>query len=65
MKVVVLSVHVPFVRGGAELLADWLADNLEERGHETELVRLPFRWTPPRLVLDHMVSARLLSLIHI
>jgi glycosyltransferase involved in cell wall biosynthesis len=62
VKVVVLSVHVPFVRGGAELLADWLADNLEERGHETELVRLPFRWTPPRLVLDHMVSARLMHI---
>jgi glycosyltransferase involved in cell wall biosynthesis len=59
MKVVVLSVHVPFVRGGAELLAGWLSDNLEERGHETELVRLPFRWNPPRVVLDHMLSARL------
>jgi glycosyltransferase involved in cell wall biosynthesis len=59
MKVVVLNVHVPFVRGGAELLAQWLTENLEERGHETELVRLPFRWTPPRLVIDHMLAARL------
>jgi glycosyltransferase involved in cell wall biosynthesis len=59
VRVVVLSVHVPFVRGGAELLADWLAENLEERGHEAELVRLPFRWNPPRAVLDHMIAARL------
>jgi glycosyltransferase involved in cell wall biosynthesis len=52
-------VHVPFVRGGAELLAGWLADNLEARGHETELVQLPFRWNPPRAVLDHLLAARL------
>ena len=59
MKVAVLTVQVPFVRGGAELLADWLTENLREHGHEVELVRLPFRWNPPRAVLDHMLAARL------
>jgi glycosyltransferase involved in cell wall biosynthesis len=60
MRVVVLTVQVPFVRGGAELLADWLTENLREHGHEVELVRLPFRWNPPRAVLDHMLAARLM-----
>jgi glycosyltransferase involved in cell wall biosynthesis len=60
MRVALVTNHAPFVYGGAELLTDWLGRRLEERGHEVEVVRLPFRWHPPQKVLDHLLAARLL-----
>jgi len=35
---------VPFVYGGAEVVADTLVDELRARGHEAELLALPFAW---------------------
>lgn len=57
MKVVVLNNGVPFVRGGAEHLADSLVHELRVRGHEAELVRLPLRWHSPEAVADSMAAA--------
>lgn len=62
MKVAIVSNQAPFVQGGAELLGQWLADNLGERGHEAQIVRIPFRWYPPERILDHILAARLLRL---
>ncbi len=62
MKVAVVNNQAPFVRGGAELLAEWLHDKLEEFGHEAEVVRIPFRWTPSHKIVDHMLAARLIRL---
>lgn len=62
MRVAIVNTHVPFVRGGAELLAEGLAGALREHGHEAEIVRLPFSWNPPERVLDHMLAARLVQL---
>jgi glycosyltransferase involved in cell wall biosynthesis len=59
VKVAIVNTHVPFVRGGAEVLASGLAQHLREHGHQVELIRLPFRWYPPQKVLDHMLAARL------
>ena len=42
MKVAVVNNQAPFIRGGAELLADWLVAALKERGHQAELIRIPF-----------------------
>jgi glycosyltransferase involved in cell wall biosynthesis len=50
---------VPFVRGGAEILADALVDRLHRAGHVVELVRLPFVWEPPERIGDSMLAARL------
>ena len=60
MKVAVVTNQAPFVRGGAELLAEWLAENLESRGHRAQIVRVPFRWYPPDRILDHILAARML-----
>jgi glycosyltransferase involved in cell wall biosynthesis len=60
VKVAVVTSQAPFVQGGAELLAQWLADNLRKRGHEAQVVRIPFRWYPPERILDHILAARLL-----
>jgi glycosyltransferase involved in cell wall biosynthesis len=60
MKVLVVNVAAPFVRGGAEYLADSLVGRVRKRGHACDLVRIPFKWYPPQAVLDHMLACRLL-----
>jgi glycosyltransferase involved in cell wall biosynthesis len=62
VRVGVLNTAVPFVRGGAELLAEKLVLELERAGHEAELLRLPFAWSPPDRVVDSMVSAATLRI---
>lgn len=56
MKIAILSVQVPFVRGGAEYLAESLAGKLRERGHRVEQVNVPFKWYPEKSVLQHMLA---------
>jgi hypothetical protein len=47
MKVLVVNNAAPFVRGGAEELADHLVRELNAtKGVEAELMRIPFRWEP-------------------
>lgn len=65
MKVAIVNNQAPFVRGGAELLADWLHDKLEQYGHESEVVRLPFQWNPPERIIDHMLAARLVRIANV
>jgi glycosyltransferase involved in cell wall biosynthesis len=57
MKVAVLNTSVPFLRGGAEHLADSLVHQLEVRGHEAELVKVPLRWSTPDDVAESMFAA--------
>ena len=45
MRIAVCRPQVPFVYGGAEVVADQLVDELRIRGHEVELVAIPFAWT--------------------
>ena len=59
MRIALITAQVPFVRGGAELLADRLRDHLRLYGHNAEIVSLPFKWYPPSTLLDHMVAATL------
>jgi glycosyltransferase involved in cell wall biosynthesis len=62
MRVAIATVQVPFVRGGAELLAEGLLDALRSAGHRAEIVAIPFKWYPPERILDHMLACRLLDL---
>src|SRR5207249_1748490 len=62
MRVVVAAPQVPFVRGGAELMADDLVAALRGRGHEAELVTIPFKWYPGTRVLDQAFLWRLADL---
>jgi glycosyltransferase involved in cell wall biosynthesis len=62
MKVLVASNGVPFVRGGAELLGDALVRELEARGHEAALLRIPFRWESPAELADVMLYAATLDI---
>jgi glycosyltransferase involved in cell wall biosynthesis len=62
MKISVVNTQAPFTRGGAEYLADSLAGHCRARGHEVEIVRVPFQWDPPQAVAEHMLACRLLRL---
>ncbi len=62
MRIAVCAPQVPFVRGGAELMADDLVDALRVRGHEAELVTIPFKWYPGTRVLDQAFLWRLVDL---
>jgi glycosyltransferase involved in cell wall biosynthesis len=62
MRVVVAAPQVPFVRGGAELMADDLVSALRARGHEADLVSIPFKWYPGTRVLDQAFLWRLVDL---
>ena len=62
MRILIATVQVPFVRGGAEVLAEGLRDALCVEGHETDVVCFPFKWYPPERILDHMLACRLFDL---
>jgi glycosyltransferase involved in cell wall biosynthesis len=62
MRVAVAAPQVPFVRGGAEVMADDLVTALRERGHEADLVTVPFKWYPGARVLDQAFLWRLVDL---
>jgi len=62
VRVVVAAPKVPFVRGGAEVMADELVDALRARGHEADLVTIPFKWYPGTRVLDQALLWRLVDL---
>ncbi len=64
MRLLVANNAAPFVRGGAELLADRLILELRRAGHEAALLRLPLGGTPEQMV-DAMVAAATLDVFNV
>jgi glycosyltransferase involved in cell wall biosynthesis len=62
LRIVIATVQVPFVRGGAEIHAEGLREALDAQGHDAEIVTIPFQWSPPQRILDHILICRLLDL---
>ena len=62
MRVVVCSPQVPFTRGGSEIFADTLVAELARRGHDADLVTMPFKWYPGERVLTQAFLWRLVDL---
>ena len=62
MRILIATVQVPFVRGGAEVHGENLRDTLQRAGHQAEIVAVPFKWYPPERILDTMLSCRLMDL---
>ncbi len=54
MRVIISTVQVPFIVGGAELHARNLAYHLRQAGHDIEIVTFPFKFTPERFISDMM-----------
>jgi glycosyltransferase involved in cell wall biosynthesis len=62
MRIAVCRPQVPFSHGGAEIFTDTLVAELRARGHEAELVSMPFKWYPGPRVLTQAFLWRLLDL---
>jgi len=62
VRVAVCLPQVPFARGGAEIFADDLVAQLRARGHEADLVTVPYKWYPGARVLSQAFLWRLLDL---
>jgi len=62
VRIAVCAPQVPFTRGGAEIFADDLVRELRGRGHETDLVTVPYKWYPGERVLSQAFLWRLLDL---
>jgi glycosyltransferase involved in cell wall biosynthesis len=62
VRLAVCLPQVPFERGGAEIVADDLVAQLRARGHEAELVTVPYKWYPGERVLTQAFLWRLLDL---
>jgi glycosyltransferase involved in cell wall biosynthesis len=62
VRIAVCRPQVPFERGGAEIFTDQLAAELRDRGHEADVVTLPFKWYPGERVLSQAMLWRLADL---
>jgi glycosyltransferase involved in cell wall biosynthesis len=62
MRIAVCRPQVPFSRGGAEIFSDSLVQHLGARGHEAEIVSVPFKWYPGARVLTQAFVWRMLDL---
>jgi glycosyltransferase involved in cell wall biosynthesis len=62
MRIAVCAPQIPFERGGTEILAETLADQLCRRDYEVELVRIPFKWYPAHRPLREALLWRLVDL---
>lgn len=66
MKVLVVNNAAPFIRGGAEELADQLVLRLNMvPGVEAELLRIPFRWQPVDILVEQILLNRNLQLYQV
>jgi glycosyltransferase involved in cell wall biosynthesis len=62
LRIAVCNPQVPFLHGGAEILAETLVAELRARGHEADLVTIPFKWYPGTRVLSQALLWRLVDL---
>jgi glycosyltransferase involved in cell wall biosynthesis len=62
VRIAVVRPQVPFAWGGAEIFTDRLAHELRERGHDADVVSIPFKWYPGTRVLTQAFLWRLLDL---
>ncbi|SPF50402.1 Glyscosyl transferase [Candidatus Sulfopaludibacter sp. SbA4] len=61
MKILIATSVTPFVEGGATYIVDSLAQQLETRAHEVEILRFPLSEKYPEL-LDQLLAFRLMDL---
>jgi glycosyltransferase involved in cell wall biosynthesis len=61
-RILICATQVPFVRGGAEYLVEGLCDALRERGHQVDVIALPYQWSPVSRIPESALSWRMLDL---
>ena len=62
MKIAIATVQVPFITGGAEIHAQMLCEELKKRGHQVDIVTIPFKWYPAESIVDCMLMGRMMDL---
>jgi glycosyltransferase involved in cell wall biosynthesis len=62
VRIAVCRPQEPFKHGGAEIFAGTLTDELRARGHEVELITVPFQTWPNERLLTGAMTWRLLDL---
>lgn len=66
MRILVVNNMAPFIRGGAEALADHLVANINSvRGVSAELLRVPFTWMPFDRIAEEILICRTLELVRV
>jgi glycosyltransferase involved in cell wall biosynthesis len=65
LKIAIATVQVPFIKGGAEVHASMLSDELRKKGHEVDIVTIPFKWYPPEAIIDCMMMARTVDITEV
>jgi glycosyltransferase involved in cell wall biosynthesis len=66
VKVLIVNNMAPFVRGGAELLAEHLCTRLNRTpGVQSEVLRVPFRWEPFERVADQILLNLAMELVNV
>ena len=63
MRILIATVQVPFISSEAEVLSNTLLEACRARGHQAEIVAIPFN--PSSRVLDQMLACRLYELSQI
>ncbi len=61
-RIAICAAQIPFVRGGAEVLYESLRDELVRRGHQVEIVSLPFNWSTRLNIIQSALAWRLVDL---
>lgn len=62
MNIIVTACHVPFIFGGATHHVQGTVDGLRALGHQVELMRFPFQFSPEKAIHDVMHFAEHLDL---
>ena len=52
MRIAIVTVQVPFIRGGAEILTEMLREELVKRGHQVDVVTIPFKASVCKIPTD-------------
>jgi len=61
-RIAIATAQVPFVTGGAEVLATSLREAIVAAGHQADVVALPFKWYPAVEIPKQVLMARLVDL---
>jgi glycosyltransferase involved in cell wall biosynthesis len=62
VRICLCDAQVPFAYGGAEMLIESLRDELARRGHQVDVVRIPFHWPTRVDILKAALAWRLTDL---
>lgn len=61
-KIAILGAQIPFNYGGAEILVDELNRQLNDRGFQSEVINIPFKWYPKEQLIDNALVWKMTDL---